>query len=139
VTLRRGVIGAAGLSDSWLVLLPSTLAVRIITVDPGRKHPRPVVAAHVHDRATGLLQLRDIVQPDLPRTPAGSGNSRKNAAAHVLVDLLAVLECGANLHPLRSLAALQALRTQVRDVTNAAPAVFELTGPKNQTNSRNDG
>ena len=37
----------------------------------------------------------------------------------------------------RSLAALQALRTQVRDVTNAAPAVLELTGPKNQTNSRN--
>jgi hypothetical protein len=36
----------------------------------------------------------------------------------------------------RSLAALQALRTQVRDVTNAAPAVLELTGPKNQTNSR---
>jgi hypothetical protein len=38
----------------------------------------------------------------------------------------------------RSLAALQALRTQVRDVTNATPAVLELTGAKNQMNSRND-
>jgi hypothetical protein len=52
------------------------------------------VAADMHDRATdsGLPQLRDIVQPDLSRTRAGSGNSRKNAAAHVLVDLSAVLE-----------------------------------------------
>jgi hypothetical protein len=123
----RAELAPAGALEADLVTRLVTAAWRARRAD---RLEAALLGRHLSDARSTDLYARQAA--------LGHGLIRDGHGARVMTTL--VRYRGSVLAELfRSLAALQALRTQVRDVTNAAPAVLELTGPKNQTNSRNDG